>query len=260
MAEDKKLPADRWSALKQFTAARIALGRNGVSEPLQHSLAFRLAHAHARDAVYAALDKNKLVSPLEQLFPSVLSLQSKATTRDRYLQFPDEGRQLSEAAVAVLSSAAIANTYPTGEPPVVVVIADGLSALAVNRHALPLLAELVQRMPFIGRSICCLVENGRVAIGDAVGDATGARLSLVLIGERPGLSSPDSLGVYITFQPRQGRTDADRNCISNIRPEGLPISAAADQIQFLVGEILQRKISGVSVKAGSTALPNDPRV
>ncbi|MFT4025018.1 MAG: ethanolamine ammonia-lyase subunit EutC [Flavihumibacter sp.] len=270
MLNDKSItpggpPADPWSALRQLTAARIALGRTGVSEPLQHSLAFRLAHAHARDAVYASLNVAGLQEGLSTLFPAVPDLCSQAVTRDQYLQFPDAGRRLSEASRVQLLSlsgdivtnngnlaafAGKAAHRQRDNPLIAVIIADGLSARAVNEHAVPLLQQLRQRLPALSSAACCLVRNGRVAIGDPIGEALHATLSLVLIGERPGLSSPDSMGVYITYQPAIGRTDADRNCVSNIRPGGLPVTDAAGQIQSLVSEILFRRLSGVSVKAG----------
>ena len=235
---------DPWAGLRAFTAARIALGRSGTSVPLREALAFRLAHAHARDAVYSALASEQLLSELAELQLPVIQVRSQAATRPDYLQRPDLGRQLAEAARAELAGLA------TGSCDVAVVLADGLSATALNRHALPLLRRLAPALQNAGFRLGPLVlaEQARVALGDEVGHLLRARLVLVLIGERPGLSAPDSQGAYFTYGPRPGLTDEARNCVSNIRPEGLGYGAAADKLFFLLSEALRRQLSGVALK------------
>ncbi|MGI4885618.1 MAG: ethanolamine ammonia-lyase subunit EutC [Janthinobacterium lividum] len=241
---------DPWAGLQAFTAARIALGRTGTSEPLRAALAFRLAHAHARDAVYSALDTDRLLAELPALGLPVLRVHSQAADRPAYLQRPDRGRQL-----AAESRRALAARGP-GPCDVAVVLADGLSATAVNAHAAPLLAALLPPLRAAGCRLGPLVlaAQARVALGDETGQLLGARLVLVLIGERPGLSAPDSLGAYLTHGPRPGLTDAARNCVSNIRPAGLGYAAAADTLFFLLREALRRGLSGVGLKDESGRL------
>ncbi|QKG58599.1 ethanolamine ammonia-lyase subunit EutC [Hymenobacter sp. BRD128] len=241
---------DPWAGLRAFTAARIALGRTGTSVPVREALAFRLAHAHARDAVYSALASDQIVKELAEMGLSALQVQSRAATRQQYLQRPDLGRQLAEAARAALASQA------AGECDVAVVLADGLSATALNTHALPLLRRLVPDLQKAGFRLAPLVLAGqaRVALGDEIGQLLRARLVLVLIGERPGLSAPDSLGAYFTYGPRPGLTDEARNCVSNIRPAGLGYAAASDKLFFLLREALRRQLSGVGLKDESGLL------
>ena len=241
---------DPWVGLKAFTAARIALGRSGTSVPLREALAFRLAHAHARDAVYSALNAEQLLTNLQNLPAAVCQVHSRATTRQDYLQRPDWGRQLDDPSRALLAGQA------TGGCDVAIVLADGLSAAAINDHALPLLRLLLPELQKAGlRSApVVLAEQARVALGDEIGHLLKARLVLVLIGERPGLSSPNSLGAYFTFAPRPGLTDEARNCVSNIRPEGLAYPAAAAKLFFLVQESLRRQLSGVGLKDQSDLL------
>jgi len=236
--------------LRAFTAARIALGRTGTSVPLREALAFRLAHAHARDAVYSALATVRLVNDLTELTLPVLAVRSQAAARTEYLHRPDLGRQLDAASRAQLAEAA------AGECDLVVVLADGLSATATNQHALPLLRQLVPALRQAGLRLGPLVlaEQARVALGDEVGHLLGARLVLVLIGERPGLSAPDSLGAYFTHGPRPGLTDEARNCVSNIRPAGLGYEAAAAKLAYLLQESWRRQLSGVGLKDESGAL------
>ena len=235
---------DPWAGLQAFTAARIALGRTGTSEPLRAALAFRLAHAHARDAVYSALDTDRLLAELAALGLPGCPVHSQAPDRPQYLQRPDWGRRLDEA-----SRQRLAGRGP-GPCDVALVLADGLSAAAVNAHAVPLLALLLPRLQAAGLRLGPLVlaEQARVALGDEAGQLLGARLVLVLIGERPGLSAPDSLGAYFTHEPRPGLTDEARNCVSNIRPEGLPYEAAAGKLFLLLRESLRRGLSGVGLK------------
>lgn len=241
---------DPWAGLRAFTAARIALGRSGTSVPLREALAFRLAHAHARDAVYSVLDNEQLLNELAELKLPVAQVRSHAATRQDYLQRPDRGRQLAEESRAPLAGQA------AGACDVVVVVADGLSATAANRHAPPLLRRLVPALRQAGFRLGPLVlaEQARVALGDEVGHLLRARLVLVLIGERPGLSAPDSLGAYFTHGPRPGLTDEARNCVSNIRPEGLGYEVAADKLFYLLTAALRRQLSGVGLKDESDQL------
>ena len=241
---------DPWHGLRAFTAARIALGRSGTSVPLREALAFRLAHAHARDAVYSALAMPQLLADLAAFGLPVCPVHSRAATRLEYLQRPDWGRQLDDFSRTALADCAV------GECDLVVVVADGLSALAVNDHALPLLRLLLPQLQQAG---CCLgpiavAEQARVALGDEIGQLLRARLVLVLIGERPGLSSPNSLGAYFTYAPRPGLTDEARNCVSNIRPEGLGYAPAAAKLFFLLQEAQRRQLSGVALKDESDLL------
>ena len=235
---------DPWAPLKAYTAARIALGRTGTSVPLRESLAFKLAHAHARDAVYSTLDTPRLLAELPALQLPVCQVRSQAKTRPDYLQRPDWGRQLDEESRARLAEQA------AGACDVAIILADGLSATAINEHALPLLRHLLPLLQEAGFRLgpLTLAEHARVALGDEVGHLLGARLTLLLIGERPGLSSPHSLGAYFTYAPRPGLTDEARNCVSNIRPEGLPYPAAAAQLFRLLQESRRRQLSGVGLK------------
>ena len=236
--------ADPWAGLKAFTAARIALGRTGTSVPLREALAFKLAHAHARDAVYSVLESARLLAEIAALSIPVCQVSSQAQNRQEYLQRPDYGRQLNEESKAQLSEQA------SGGCDIAVVLADGLSATAINNHALPLLRLLLPELHAAGFQLGPLVlaEQARVALGDEVGLLLKARLVLVLIGERPGLSAPDSLGAYFTHGPRPGLTDEARNCVSNIRPAGLDYPAAAAKLGWLLREALRRQISGVALK------------
>jgi ethanolamine ammonia-lyase small subunit len=218
--------------LRQFTPARVALGRAGHSVPTAELLRFQLDHARARDAVYRELDAESLGVPH-------LLLHSAAPDRRTYLQRPDLGRMLS--ADSRLEKA----DYDAA-----IVIVDGLSAPAVHRHAVPLLEALTARLVSEDWRLAPLtvVLQGRVAIGDEIGERLGAKLVAVLIGERPGLTSADSLGVYLTWDPHPGCTDAERNCISNVRTEGISYGAAAMKLHFLMREAKARKLSGVALK------------
>jgi ethanolamine ammonia-lyase small subunit len=227
-------------SLRQYTSARVGLNRAGRGLATREVLDFQLAHAQARDAVHAALDVASLLSGVRERGLPASVLKSGAADRPSYLRHPDLGRALSSDSTAQLVAAPC---------DLVFVIADGLSAFAVARHALPLLDELV---PLLNKhwsvGPVCIVEQGRVAIGDPIGAALQAKVSVVLLGERPGLSSPDSLGAYITWGPRPGRTDAERNCISNIRPEGLEYEAAARTLAFYLHEALRQKLTGIKLK------------
>ena len=233
------MTAEAGEALRSYTPARIALECTGVSLATGPLLDFQLAHARARDAVHAAMDARMLCDELRRGGMTALALQSQAGDRASYLRRPDLGRLLSKDSKELLSA---------GEFDVVFVIADGLSALAVERHALQLLRAVLPLIAGWRVGPVCVVEQGRVAIGDAIGEALHASLVVVLIGERPGLSSPDSLGVYITWEPRRGRKDAERNCISNIREEGLSYAAAAGRLQYYLLESLRLRLSGLGLK------------
>jgi ethanolamine ammonia-lyase small subunit len=235
---------DPLNILKEFTAARIAIGRTGASIPLKQSLAFKLAHAHARDAVYSELDIDGLTANLQQFELPVLHLHSRAAYREQYLQRPDLGRQLNEGSISQLTD------QTTSGVDIVIMIADGLSAAAVNSNAVGLLKILIPQLQTAGLKLApiCLIKQGRMAIADDTGIYLNARLSIILIGERPGLSSADSMGAYLTFGPRPGLTDESRNCISNIRPHGLTFRPAAKKIFYLVQEAFKRKLSGVGLK------------
>jgi ethanolamine ammonia-lyase small subunit len=215
--------------LRSFTPARVALGRTGHSLPTAELLRFRLDHARARDAVYQPLDPQSLGMPHRLL-------TSAAPDRATYLRRPDLGRQLSRESREKLA---------TGDYDAAIAIADGLSAPAVHHHAVPLLEALGPYLADWRLAPLSVVLQGRVAIGDEIGELLGAKLIVMLIGERPGLSSPDSLGVYLTWDPRPGRTDAERNCISNIRPEGMAYEVAARQLSFLMQQARLRRISGI---------------
>ena len=240
--EKELQPTDPLIALKTFAAARIAIGRVGTSIPLKQSLEFNLAHAHARDAVYSVLDADGLFESLKVFELPLLHLHSRALTRHKYLKRPDLGRQLDDDSAQHLTG------YSNYD--VAIIVADGLSAEAVNENAFRLLQLLIPKLFAANLTIApiCLVEQGRVAIGDDIGSALKARFSIVLIGERPGLSSADSMGAYLTYAPRPGLTDESRNCVSNIRPHGLKHKPAAEKIFYLVIEAFKRKLSGVGLK------------
>lgn len=232
--------------LRALTPARVGLGRTGVSLETRELLDFQRAHAQARDAVHSRLDAAALAVQIGSgIRPEVLLMHSAATNRIEYLQRPDLGRRLNEASRALLAE------QPTDAVDLALVIADGLSALAVERHVPALLNELLPRLAYWWLAPIAIVEQGRVAIGDEIGLALNARISVVLIGERPGLSSPDSLGAYITWEPRPGRNDAERNCISNIRIEGLSYKLAADQLVSYLTEARRRRLTGVDLKLDS---------
>ena len=231
--DHEKMIENPWTQRREVTAARIALGRAGHSLPTGELLAFQLAHAKARDAVWQELDRSTL--PANHIF-----LKSMAPDRATYLRRPDLGRRLDAG-----------ERLTRGEWDAVIILADGLSATAVHRHAGPLLETLLPELAGWRIAPIYAVEQGRVAIGDEVGERIGAALALVLIGERPGLSSPDSLGAYLTWSPRVGRTDAERNCVSNIRTEGLDPALAAKRIAELMRAARERQLTGVNLKISS---------
>lgn len=241
---------DPWARLKTFTAARIGLGRSGPALPTHEVLKFSLAHAQARDAVTSQLVWGPIEEDLHALGFQTHHAQSSAHSRDVYLRRPDLGRELAHRSRQELSE--IANRLrDAGKPATIaVVVADGLSSKAVTQNAAKLMAALSPHIARNAWSVAPLVlaDQARVAFGDEVGEIFGAKLVVVLIGERPGLSSPDSLGVYLTFGPKRGRKDADRNCISNVRAGGLSHEEAAFKLAWLMREALRRELTGVNLK------------
>lgn len=238
---------DPWQALRQFTAARIALGHTGVSQPTGAQLDFQLAHARARDAVHQALDSASLAQALAATWPGSappLLLHSAAENRNVYLQRPDLGRRLDAPSRALLLARGDRACDLS------IVIADGLSALAIAQNAAPLLEKLQGLLASEAWTLAplAIALQGRVAIGDEVGELLGAKIVVVLIGERPGLSSPDSMGMYITWAPRAGLTDERRNCISNVRPAGLGYEEAAHKLHYLLSEARRRQMTGIGLK------------
>ncbi len=244
--------------LRALTMARVGLSRTGVSLETRDLLDFQRCHAQARDAVHSRLEAAALAHTLAGLAGvEVLRLHSAAPDRATYLQRPDLGRKLDQASRALLDSRAApsaSGSSPPATETLTVIVADGLSALAVERHAAPLIEELLPQLDGWLLAPLCVVEQGRVAIGDEIGQALAAQISVVLIGERPGLSSPDSLGAYITWAPRPGRTDAERNCISNIRAQGLSYSQAAGQLVYYLTQARARQLTGVALKEESHTL------
>ncbi|CAM3347539.1 Ethanolamine ammonia-lyase small subunit [Pseudomonas floridensis] len=240
-------PANPWLELRRLTPARIALGRTGTSLPTSAQLDFQFAHAQARDAVHLAFDHQGISAQLAKKGRETLLLHSAATDRDSYLQRPDLGRRLDEESARQLRDHAAARQDGVD---LAVVVADGLSALAVHRHAVPFLERLEEQAATEGWTLSpvILVEQGRVAIADEIGELLSAKMVVILIGERPGLSSPDSLGLYFTYAPKVGLNDAHRNCISNIRLEGLSYGMAAHRLLYLMREACRRQVSGVKLK------------
>ena len=240
-------PEDVWARLRAYTPARIGLGRVGGSLPTRALLEFELAHARARDAVRARFDAEALARDLRNGgFREPVVVSSQARDRTEYLLRPDLGRALAAESRERLRESRC------GGCELAVVIADGLSALAPMKHAMPVLSEFRAGNAGLPQQVTVAVANhARVALGDEIGEILGAAAVVVLIGERPGLSSPDSLGVYLTWAPRDGRTDAERNCISNIRPEGLAYEDAARRLAYLLSEARRLKLSGVALKDDS---------
>lgn len=230
--------------LRRFTPARVALGRSGSSMPTEALLAFTLDHARARDAVHTPFDAAAIVAGLTALELQPIAVRSEAVDRKTYLRRPDLGRKLDTESRNALSAL---NHVPCD---LAIVIGDGLSSTAVHSHGLKLAHRLAIRFFGLGMTLSPVVvaSGARVALADDVGQLLNARMSVMLIGERPGLSAPDSLGSYITYGPRPGLTDAERNCVSNIHAAGLSYDEAAFKIGWLVREGLERKISGISLK------------
>lgn len=241
---DKPVVADHWESLRRLTPARIALGHTGVSLPTQHHLAFQMAHARAAKAVHDTLDPDAFTAELSGHGVAALALSSAVADRTEYLTRPDRGRRLSAESLAALQAR---NAEPAD---LAFVVVDGLSSAAINANATAFLAAILPMVAEAGWStaITTVVRNGRVAVGDEIAEALGARIVVVLIGERPGLSSPDSLGLYMTYEAKVGTTDEARNCISNVRREGLPPEEAAQKLMWLLRESFGRELSGVALK------------
>ncbi|MGB1949287.1 MAG: ethanolamine ammonia-lyase subunit EutC [Marinobacter sp.] len=243
-----------WRRLRAYTDARIGLGRAGTSLPTRELLAFQLDHARARDAVHLPLDTGALLEALTSLsaargLPQPLLLHSEAADRVTYLQRPDLGRRLDATSCNVLDRSGHTHQSPVD---LALVVADGLSSRAVQQNAVPLLQAFLA-LPEVAsasgqRAPLCVVTQARVAIGDDIAQRLNARCVVVLIGERPGLSSPDSLGLYLTWAPHPGLTDANRNCISNIRPGGLDVAEASRRLLYLLKEARRLNLSGVGLK------------
>ncbi|MDP9050067.1 MAG: ethanolamine ammonia-lyase subunit EutC [Acidobacteriota bacterium] len=253
--------AEELIALRRFTPARVGLGRTGTSITTRHALEFSLAHAQARDAVYSALAVPSLLASLRERGIAAVVVRSAAADRTEYVRRPDLGRRLADVAAKLLSAGS-PKTKPSldAAKTISILLADGLSALAVERHALPVLDALLPLLK-VGEADSTwrlapvvVAEQARVALGDEIGHALNADVTVVLIGERPGLSSPDSLGAYITWSPRPGRTDAERNCISNIRSEGLDYSSAAAKISWYITEGRRLGLSGVQIRESGKAI------
>jgi ethanolamine ammonia-lyase small subunit len=244
-------PALRRWALRQATPARIGLGRSGAGQPTEAHLDFLLAHARARDAVHAPFDPALIVDELRGIGLGPLALRSAADNRAAYLRRPDLGRRLDPGSRALLTA------RPRGPIDLVFVIADGLSAKAAQTHAVPLVAATMARLRGAGLRVgpVAVVTCGRVAIGDEIGGLLCADLACVLIGERPGLSAADSLGAYITWQPAPGTVDAARHCVSNIRPAGLPIEAAAERLTGIFAAASRHRMTGIALAARLAAEP-----
>jgi ethanolamine ammonia-lyase small subunit len=237
-----------WQALRRFTQARIALGRAGNSLPTEPLLAFNLSHAQARDAVHHPLDAQALSEALHAHGFASLDVQSAAPDRAHFLRRPDLGRRLSDESRRTLERIGSAS------PDIVFVIADGLSACAASKQAIPLLAAIRPKLADWQLAPVVIARQARVALGDEIGELLHAKFVAMLIGERPGLSSPDSLGIYLTYMPRIGRTDAERNCISNVRPEGLGFAAAAHKLHYLLTQARRLGITGVGLKDESDSM------
>lgn len=234
---------DTWTSLKAHTHARIALGNVGGSLPTVEVLNFKLAHAEAKDAIFIPLDVNKLTQKIKQLKLPIFSLKSRVENRDEYLKRPDLGRRLDEKLVEILGE----NAMPFD---LIFIITDGLSAEAVNVHAIRVIQEVLPNISEKYKIGIVLVEQGRVAIADEIGELLNAKMTAIFIGERPGLSSPQSMGIYTTFAPKIGLTDERRNCISNIHPNGLGYEIASNQLINLINQSFAMKYSGVNLKVG----------
>jgi ethanolamine ammonia-lyase small subunit len=228
--------------LRELTRARVGLGRAGVSMPTQALLEFTLDHARARDAVHAVFDVPAINLGLKHLGLEALEVSSRVRNRKDYLRRPDLGRTLDQASQGLLAN------HGGERRQLAIVIGDGLSPTAVNAHAIELVRSLIPRLALDGIGHAVVASGARVALGDEIGAILGVRMIIALIGERPGLSAPDSLGAYLTFKPRPGLTDAERNCVSNIHRSGLSYDEAAFRIAWLIREGLAREITGVALK------------
>jgi ethanolamine ammonia-lyase small subunit len=233
---------DDWHILKKYTNARIALGRSGSALPTNKVLEFRMAHALAKDAISTELDILNLVEDAKKLSLKSISVQSQISNGIDYLKNPNIGRILNEVSIKKLKDLSRQKTTLS------IIIADGLSAEAVNLHAIKLIEHLIPKLKFKTISPIIIVKYGRVAVSDEIGEILNSSIALILIGERPGLSSPTSMGAYVTYNPKKGNTDEKRNCVSNIQSEGLSYEFAAMKLAYLIDEMLFKKLSGVDLK------------
>lgn len=238
---------DNWRELKQFTDARIALGHTGASLPTEEMLKFSLSHASARDSVHMPFEKEKMGEQLQELGFSTIEVHSQASSRQIYLTRPDLGRLLSASSEMLLSD------LPKNNYDLTLIVADGLSSKAVHRNTIPFIKELKEYLTCLNFSLSPIViaEQARVGLGDAVGEIIKSRFVAILIGERPGLSSPDSLSVYLTYMPYIGRLESERNCISNVRPEGLSYEKAAFKLAWLLEHASLKGCTGIELKDNS---------
>jgi ethanolamine ammonia-lyase small subunit len=243
--------SDRTLDLREMTDARVALGRHGAGLPTKAQLSFLLDHARAREAVWTSVDRAELEARLAALDFTTVAVDSMADDRGIYVRRPDLGRLLSPNSADVLKDLATGKSFD-----VAIVVADGLSSSAVDLNAVPLIEALVPKLEGMGLVVAPIVlaNQARVALGDPAGHALGAKLSIVLVGERPGLSAADSLGAYVTYGPKPGHPDSARNCVSNIRDGGLPIGEAARTIAVLVRDMIKTGVSGVAMKAAMAKL------
>lgn len=246
---------DRWTHLRSFTAARIAIGRAGGSAPTRSVLDFRLDHARARDAVLTVFEPEALNADLQPLGVETMLLESEAHDRAEYLQRPDKGRRLSAE-----SRAKLAGSLADSAPDLVIILSDGLSTTAAMTQTRPTLEAFLPMLDATGWRVAPLliVRHARVAIQDEIGGLLAAKLSLILLGERPGLGTSDSLGAYFTYNPIPGKSDADRNCVSNIRPAGLAPALAAAKLHALLTASRERALSGVNLKDDTGLLSPPP--
>ncbi|GAA4320689.1 ethanolamine ammonia-lyase subunit EutC [Pontixanthobacter gangjinensis] len=232
------LQKDPWENLRSLSKARIALGNSGGSLPTKEVLSFQADHAFTKDAIYSDLKKEELLQQLKEFDLPLYQFQTEVSDRKEYLKRPDLGKKLAETSKS-----------ENGDFDILFILTDGLAADAINERAIPLLKDIIPKLKEDYKIGLCLVKFGRVAIGDEIAEKVGAKFTAVLIGERPGLSSPKSMGIYTTFEPKSGITDERRNCISNIHEDGLSIAKASELLQYFINESFRRKISGVKLKA-----------
>ncbi len=244
--DDRNIIADPWGFLKEFTNGRIALGRTGSSLPTKEFLDFKLCHSKARDAVKLPLDFEDIKRRLDQDCNEYsMILKSRAQDRKEYLKRPDLGRLLSEESEEMVKGVRQKDGFD-----IALVVADGLSANAIDTNLVPFLRMLLPGLREKGYTMppVFLVEQGRVAVADDVAEFVGARLAVIFVGERPGLKSPDSMGIYMTYDAKRGSLESSRNCISNIRPEGMSYTAGVSKLKFLIDKSLRLQLSGVNLK------------
>ncbi len=245
--------SDPWKRLREYTPARIGLGRVGVSQSTKDVLEFAEAHAHARDAVHAMIDVDALGNAFQEAGFDIIRVRSRASSRREFLQRPDLGRRLDQSSAVLFAGvpqpSAFRHPEADGSKRLALVVGDGLSSRATMLHALPVVIAVRSLLPEWEMNHVILAEQARVALGDEVGALYAATATLMLLGERPGLQSADSLGAYVTYQPRIGRSDSERNCVSNIHAQGLQHDAAARKIASLLNAAALLKASGIALRA-----------